>query len=180
MKKSRFPARRLAVDAMLAAMCMVLASIALQLGGNFKVTFESVPVHIGALLFGPADGMLIGGIGTFLYQVLWSGYGITLTTALWILPYVVCGFIVGAYSRSKDRQLSRKQLTFIMVVSELAITLLNTLALYVDSRLYGYYSAVFVFGTLAVRLALCVGKAIVYGAVLPALLEPLKKILRQA
>ena len=178
MKKSRFTPRQLALDAMLAAVCMVLASIALQLGGNFKITFESIPVHIGALLFGPVDGMLIGGIGTFVYQVFFSGYGITVTTALWILPYVVCGLMVGAYSKKRNFQLSRRQLIFIMCASELAITLLNTLALYVDSRLYGYYSAVFVFGTLAARLALCIGKAIVYGSVLPLLIEPLKKLRR--
>ncbi len=168
------------MDAMLTAMCMILASFALQLGGNFKVTFESVPVHIGALLFGPADGMLIGGIGTFLYQLLFSGYGVTLTTVLWILPYVVCGLITGAYARKHNFQLSRAQMIAVIVLSELAITILNTFALYVDSKLYGYYSAVFVFGTLAARLALCVGKAIVYGIVMPELIKPLRQVLRRS
>lgn len=176
--KRKFTTQQLALNAMLVAMCTVLASIALQLGGNFKVTFESVPVHIGALLFGSIDGMLIGGIGTFVYQVLFSGYGITLTTVLWILPYIVCGALVGAYAKSKNYALSRGQLMFIILVSELAITLLNTFALYVDSKLYGYYSAAFVFGTLAARLVLCVGKSVVYGTVMPTLIKPLKKILR--
>lgn len=177
MKKRRFTTRQLALNAMLVAMCTVLASIALQLGGNFKVTFESVPVHIGALLFGPVDGLLIGGISTFVYQVLFSGYGISLTTALWILPYIVCGALVGAYAKRHDYALSRGQLMFIILASELAITLLNTFALYVDSRLYGYYSAAFVFGTLAARLVLCVGKSVVYGVVMPTLIKPLRKIL---
>ena len=135
---------------------------------------------VGALLFGPVDGMIIGGLGTFLYQVLFSGYGITATTPLWILPYIVCGLAVGAYAKRRDYSLSRAQLIFIMVVSELAITLLNTFALYVDSRLYGYYSAAFVFGTLAVRLAICVAKAVCFGVVLPVLLRPLRKLLRRA
>ena len=105
----------MALNAMLVAMCTVLAAIALKLGGNLKITFESVPVHIGALLFGPVDGMIIGGLGTFLYQVLFSGYGITATTPLWILPYIVCGLAVGAYAKRRDYSLSRAQLIFIMV-----------------------------------------------------------------
>ena len=165
---------------MLVAMCTVLAAIALQLGGNLKVTFESVPVHIGALLFGPANGMIIGGLGTFIYQVLFSGYGITVTTPLWILPYIVCGFMVGACAKRRAYQLSGGRLIFIILASELAITLLNTLALYVDSKLYGYYSAAFVFGTLALRLALCAGKSVVYGIILTTLVRPLSKILNRA
>lgn len=180
MKNHRISTRQMALNAMLVAMCTVLAAIALKLGGNLKITFESVPVHIGALLFGPVDGMIIGGLGTFLYQVLFSGYGITATTPLWILPYIVCGLAVGAYAKRRDYSLSRAQLIFIMVVSELAITLLNTFALYVDSRLYGYYSAAFVFGTLAVRLAICAAKAVCFGVVLPVLLRPLRKLLRRA
>ncbi len=69
MKRS-FTVRQLALNAVLIAISTVLAGLAVNLGGNFKITFESLPVHIGALLFGPVDGMLIGGIATFIYQVL--------------------------------------------------------------------------------------------------------------
>ena len=104
MKKRPFPASQMAIDAMLAAMCTAIAAlITLKLGGNLEITFESVPVHIAALLFGPVDGMIVAGIGNFIYQLLFSGYGLTATTALWILPYIVCGFIVGAYARRRAR-----------------------------------------------------------------------------
>ena len=175
MKKIRFTPQRISMDAMLAAMCMALASLALQLGGNFKITFESVPVIIGALLFGPADAMLIGGLGTFAYQLLFSGYGITATTPLWILPYVACGYIVGALARRAGDGLRGWRLMAAIGAAELCVTLLNTAALYVDSKLYGYYSAAFVFGTLAVRLALCAAKAVVYAEVLPVLLAALRR-----
>ena len=174
MKKS-FAVRQLALNAVLAAVCTVLAGLSLKIGGNLKISFESLPVHIGALLFGPVDGMLIGGLGTFIYQALFSGYGINATTLLWILPYVVCGLSVGAYARRRHFVLNRRQTTFIMLVSELAITLLNTFALYVDSHIFGYYSAAFVFGTLAVRLALCVAKGIVYGSIMQSLIRPLRR-----
>lgn len=54
--------RQLTIDAMLCAACAVLGYVALDLG-NIKVTFESLPILLGGLLFGPVDGMLIGGVG---------------------------------------------------------------------------------------------------------------------
>ena len=57
--------KQLALDSMLAAMCAILGYLALDLG-SLKFTFESLPVLLGALLFGPIDGMLIGGVGTLL------------------------------------------------------------------------------------------------------------------
>lgn len=97
--------RQLTIDAMLCAMCAVLGYVALDLG-SIKLTFESLPVLLGALLFGPVDGMFIGGIGTLLYQLV--RYGVTATTLLWILPYVVCGLLVGAWARKRDFSLSRR------------------------------------------------------------------------
>lgn len=175
MKKS-FAVRQLALNAVLAAVCTVLAGLSLKIGGNLKIRFESLPVHIGALLFGPVDGMLIGGIGTFIYQVLLSGYGISATTVLWILPYVSCGLMDGLCAARMGR--GRGGVFFTLLLSELCITLLNTFALYVDSKIYAYYSPAFVFGTLALRLFLCLVRALVYTALMPPLLGSLKKVLR--
>ena len=55
--------RQLTINAMMAAMCAVLGYIALDMG-NLKVTFESLPILISDLLFGPVDGMIVGGMGT--------------------------------------------------------------------------------------------------------------------
>ena len=175
MKKS-FAVRQLALNAVLAAVCIVLAGLSLKIGGNLKISFESLPVHLGALLFGPVDGMLIGGIGTFIYQVLLSGYGISATTVLWILPYVSCGLMDGLCAARMGR--GRGGVFFTLLLSELCITLLNTFALYVDSKIYAYYSPAFVFGTLALRLFLCLVRALVYTALMPPLLGSLKKVLR--
>ncbi len=175
MKKSRFSARCMAVTAVLAAMCTVLGGMSLKLGGNFEFTFESIPVHIGAMLFGPGEGALIGGIGTLIYQVLLSGYGITATTALWILPYVVCGMVVGLGTRGAVTARGAK-LTLLILAAELSVTLLNTLALYVDSVVYSYYTPVLIFGTLAVRLVICAAKSVVYAAVLPVLVNRLSAV----
>ncbi len=164
--------RQMAADSMLAAMCAVLGAVALDLG-NLKITLESLPIIVGALLFGPADGAAIGFVGTFVYQLL--RYGLSVTTLLWILPYLVCGLIVGLYAKKKSFAPDVKQTIIIVVIAELAVTTLNTGVMYIDSKIYGYYSAVYIFGSIAVRYAICVGKAIVTGAIMP----PLVRLLRE-
>ena len=160
--------KRLAVNAMLSAMCAVLGFISLDFG-NIKITFESVPIIVGALLFGPLDGLIIAGIGNLIYQVL--RYGITVTTVLWILPYMVSGFLLGAYARRKSFSLTRAETLVAIIISELLITALNTGALYIDSKIYGYYSFAYIFGALVLRLVICVAKATAYGLVMPPLLR---------
>ena len=167
---SKFSTKQLAADALLAAMCAVLGYLALDLG-NVKITFESVPILIGAMLFGPLDGLIIGGIGTLIYQLL--RYGVSVTTALWILPYALCGLLVGWYARHRQFSLSQKQTLLIVILAELMITVLNTGTLYVDSRIYGYYFHGIILGALALRLILCVVKAIAYAYLLPPLLRAL-------
>lgn len=168
--------RQLTIDAMLAAMCAVLGYISLDLG-NLKLTFESLPVLLGALLFGPVDGILIGGTGTLIYQIL--RYGVTATTALWILPYMACGLVVGLWARRKQFALSRGQTVGLVVLAELMILVLNTGALYVDSKIYDYYSFAFLFGSLIPRLILCVGKSIAFGLVLPGLTDAIRHTFRR-
>ena len=153
---TKWTARRLAADAMFAAMVTVLAAAAIKTG-NLKITIEAMPVFLGALMLGPVDGMVIGGIGTLLYQLL--SYGVTATTALWIAPYAC----------------TKRQLVLLVVLGELGITALNTASLYIDSLIYGYYSPVFVFGTLPLRLGICAAKAVVFSLLLPSLLPLVRR-----
>lgn len=166
--------KRLAVNGMLSAMCAVLGYLALDMG-NLKITFETLPIFAGALLFGPWDGLVIGGVGTLVYQLL--RYGVTVTTPLWILPYVLGGLLVGLYARKKDFQWNRRQVLLCVLFNELLITVLNTGVIYIDSRIFGYYSPAYVFGSLAVRLAICVAKSIVIGLILPPILRAVEKAL---
>ena len=57
---------QLTLNAMLAAVCAVLGYLALDLF-TLKVTFESFPVLLAGLMFGPVNGALVGLIGTFIY-----------------------------------------------------------------------------------------------------------------
>ena len=164
--------KQLTINAMMAAMCAVLGYISLDMG-NLKVTFESLPILISALLFGPVDGMIVGGMGTLIYQLL--KYGVSATTLLWMARYIICGLIVGFYAKKKNFSLTNGQIMMIVVLNELLITALNTGVLYIDSKLYGYYSAAFIFGSLVPRIAICVGKAVAFGLVLPALTKAVRR-----
>ncbi len=165
-------ARQIAIDAMLAAMVAVLGYLSIDTGA-VKFTFESLPILVGALLFGPFDGALIGGVGTLIYQLL--RYGVSATTLLWMLPYIMCGAFVGAYAKEKNFVLSRRQILIIVIMNELLITILNTGVIYIDSRIYGYYYPALIWGSLALRLIICIVKGAAFSIILPELLKKLKK-----
>ncbi len=167
--------RKLAADAVLAAMCAVLGALSLDFG-NLKITFESLPVLLAALAFGPLDGLAVGGIGTLIYQLL--RYGVSVTTPLWILPYALCGLLVGLYAKKLGFVFSGKQLAWAVFLSSLLIFVLNTGVLWLDSIVYGYYSAVYIFGSFVPRLLICLVKAAAFTAVLPTLLRSANRALR--
>jgi ECF transporter S component (folate family) len=170
-KNKIFTTSRITRDAMLAAVCAVLGFIALDLG-NIKITFESLPVLLAGFMFGPVDGMLVGGIGTLVYQLL--RYGVSATTVLWMLPYIICGLITGLAALNKANRTDSKRILFIVIAVEILILIINTGVIYIDSKIYGYYSAAYVFGSLAVRIVICIVKSAAFGLVLPMLLRGLK------
>jgi uncharacterized membrane protein len=127
------------------------------------------------LLLGPIDGLVVGGVGSFIYQLFFSGYGITVTTFLWILPHTISGLIAGLYAKYKKFTLSFSQTCFIVIISNLLVTTLNTLALYVDSRMFGYYSKMLVFGSLGIKVIVGIILAIIYSLTIPKLSTLIKK-----
>lgn len=165
--------KRLVTNAMLAAMCAVLGYLAVDLG-NLKVTFESLPILIGAFLFGPVYGACVGAVGTLVYQLV--RYGVSVTTVLWMLPYIVAGFLVGIYAKRKDFSLNPRQILVVTFLAELLITLLNTGVLYIDSKIFGYYSPVYIFGSLGMRLVICVVKGIAFGLIIPGIVRAVTKV----
>lgn len=164
--------KQVTIDAMMAAMCAVLGYLALDTN-VVKASFESLPVLVSALLFGPMDGVLVGGIGSFIYQLL--RYGVSATTVLWMLPCIASGLIAGLGAKMRNFSLSRVQTVVLVVVSELVFMALNTFTIFVDSKIYGYYFYGIVTGALGVRLAICVVKATAYGIILPVLMKPLRQ-----
>lgn len=170
-------AKQMATDAMLIAICALLGYLSVDLG-NLKVTFESIPILVAALMFGAVDGLAVGGLGTLIYQLL--RYGVTITTPLWMLPYMLCGLFVGLFSQHHHFELTTGQTAILIILNEIMITLLNTGVMYIDSKIYGYYSFVYIFGTFVLRVVICVVKAVLYAVIIPKLIAAIPKKYRKA
>ena len=158
--------KRLVTNAMLAAMCAVLGYVSLDFG-NLKFTFESFPILLGSLLFGPVDGMIIAFIGTGIYQIL--KYGLMSTTILWILPYVIYALYMGL--------LRKKNLWIVAITGGIILTLLNTGVIYLDSVIWDYYTFAYVFGSFVFRLITSIIKSIVYVVIIKKIWNSIKKVL---
>ena len=166
--------KRLTSLAMLIAIYSVLSILTPVRIVNFKFTFEAFPVLVASLLLGPVDGLIVGGVGSFIYQLLFSGYGITATTLLWVLPHAISGLIVGLYAKAREFKLTYRQIAFISIVSALTVTLLNLLALYIDAKIYGYYSFTLVFGNIIFKIIAGIILALIYTTALPRLISVIR------
>lgn len=170
--KMNMKTKQLALDAMFAAMVFALGYFSIDLVG-FKFTFEGLPIVLGAMLFGPVDGMLIAFVGILITQLL--KYGITATTLLWILPHVVSGGFVGYFAMKKKFRLSYAEAVILLVISQILVTLINSVSIAIDAKIYGYYYPTIITGMLATRLVITVIKGVAYGLVLPQLTRILSR-----
>ena len=167
--------RNVAYISMLVALYLVLAVLTPVKVLNFKFTFEAFPILIGGFLFGAKEGFLIGSLGSFLYQILLSSYGLTPTTLLWILPHSVSGLLVGYLSEKLNFNLNNKSIFLISTASAILVTCLNTLALYIDSKIFGYYSFALVFSTIGFKFIAGIILAVLFTSIIPLILRRLKK-----
>ncbi|MBR2583176.1 MAG: folate family ECF transporter S component [Oscillospiraceae bacterium] len=164
--------KRLAVDAMLAAMFVVLSLFSISLPG-MKITLDSLPILVAAALLGPLDGLIVGLIGSFLNQMI--TYGFTATTLLWILPAGLRGLLVGLYAKRHNFDMTLRQTVFITIVTALLVTALNTFFMYVDSWVYSYsYAAAL--PTLVLRILAGIITAVLFSLLLPAILTALRRL----
>ena len=173
-RTGRTRTQQLVTDALLAAMCVVLGFMSIRIGNIMKVSLEDFPVILAALMYGPSDGIIVAAIGIFLYQLL--SFGITATTALWVLPFVVVGGLAGLYAKKFNFNNDRKQILIIFLICEVLICILNTGAIYVDSKMFGYYYPTIITGMIAIRMATAIGKGIILGIISPPILKALSKV----
>ena len=173
--------KKMAACAMLAALYFALSMLAVPVGG-LKLTFEHLPVIIAALMFGPMDALIVGALGELANQMM--TYGITATTILWMTPAMfrglsmgLCAKLLSGYVGTNAVIEKKLPVGFLVtcVVSGLICSLLNTFTLYVDSKMYGYYSYAMVFGVLWIRLAASAVSSVVMAVVAKPLLAAMRK-----
>ena len=130
--------RRMAIDAVCVALYVILSSAycSVSVLGVLKFSFAAFPIFVISLLYGPADGLLVACVGALVEQLL--SYGIGPTTILWMIPPVVRALMVGLYARRKGFDLNLRQTAMIVLVSSLVVTTLNTGAIYLDAKVWGY------------------------------------------
>jgi ECF transporter S component (folate family) len=180
--QKRVNTRRLALDAVMVALYFALSLIAIPMGG-LKLTFEHLPVILCAVMFGPVDALAVGGLGELVNQML--TFGFTPTTVLWMTPAMFRGLSMGLAavlarkSLGLDALLEKKvpvAFWITCIISGLICSLLNTFTLYVDSKMFGYYSYAMVFGVLWIRLA----ASAVSSVVMSLAVKPVAIALRKA
>ncbi|MEE1315440.1 MAG: ECF transporter S component [Faecalimonas sp.] len=181
MRENRRLTSRLALNAIFIALYIVLSMLAITIGG-LKITFEHFPVILCAVLYGPVDAILVGTMGELFNQL--TSFGLTPTTLLWILPIVFRGACIGICGKVLAKWMSpiailQKKIPVcflsICILSGIVSSALNTFAFYVDSKMFGYYSYVLVFGSLIARLALGVVTSVIIGYCVKTVLYALRK-----
>ena len=176
---SKFDAKRICRIGVLAALSFLLNMMEIKLPGNLHITFDSLPIIVGALLFGPVDGAAAAVIGEFFTQLL-SSYGITATTVLWLIPPALRAVIVGLSARQLARRgqslESRPVLCYgVCIFAAIVTTAVNTGAIWLDSVLMGYYSFAYVFGSALIRFT----SSILTAVAITAAAMPLTQLLRR-
>ena len=164
-QENHFTVKRMAFNATLVAIYVVLGYMRIPIGNSFRISIAPFAVIISALAFGAVDGLIVGFLGEFLTQCL-GPYGLTVTTLLWCCGETFRGASLGICARSVlkkplrflDRPTTRQVICILAfcILTGILASLLNTCALYIDSKLMGYYNYAMVFGALIVRLLLAV------------------------
>lgn len=170
------PVRKICLIGMFAALYLALNLVGFR-AWSFHVTFASLPVIVGSLLFGPVEGMLIAFIGEFFNQVL--SYGIGVTTVLWLIPPAVRGLVVGgaALLLGKEQRLEDRYVLCyaVCMAAALCTTAVNTLVMYLDSVIMDYYSFAYVFGSAVIRTSSGILTAVVVSTVAIPLVQLLRR-----
>lgn len=144
---------------------------------NIKITFQNLPLFIGAIMFGPVEGFLIGFLGMLISQLL--TYGASYTIIFWCLPQAIAGAILGYIIKKYNIKVeSGPKFWTIIIMIHLIITLLNTVVIYVDSKIMGYYNFVYVFGSFVLRILTSIVVGIVYACIIPIIIRIIKPFMQ--
>ena len=176
--KEHFTTKKVVMIAMLTAVYVILCLVGTIRLWWMNISVATLPLILAALLFGPAGGLFVGLLGSFLEQLL--TYGLMATTVLWLVPNTVRGLLLGIYFKKKNYRPSRVQLIGALVVAAMIMTALNTLVMYLDSVVQGYYSYAYVFGGIVTRVLAGVVTAVVMAFVAPPVVKLLERTLEGA
>lgn len=149
-KTNAVSTKKLCFAAALAALFVVLDILSISIGNNIKITFGGLPIIIAAIYLGPLYGTVVGLIGSFFGQLF--TYGLSPTTVVWIIPAGIRGLSMGLLFAAFRRNFNWVSVGVSILTSSLLVTVFNTFAIYIDSKVFGYYSIAVVFGATVFRV----------------------------
>lgn len=138
-----------------------------------KFSLKGLPIIFISVVYGPIEGVLVAIFGEFFCQLI-SPYGLTPTTPLWILPWVAQALIVGFMFKQKDVKTHLIRWIITVVLCCVAVTGLNTLAIYLDALIFNYPHALTQI-SIVLRFVNSLVSAVIYALVVPVLFQPLIK-----
>lgn len=145
--KTRSSIEKLVGTALLAALVLLLQLFVVIPLGAYNITLTLVPIMIGAILYGPATGALLGGVFglTVSYQVITGMAGAlstamlqltpVVTIAVCILKGVLAGFVAGLIYKPFARTTKK---TLGVILSAVSCPLINT-GIFVAALFVFYY-----------------------------------------
>ena len=68
------------------------------------------------------------------------------------------------------------EMGFILILSAIVLTGLNTVSLYIDSKLYHYYTFQTIFGMVGIRVLTGIATSVIYLDVIPVIVKEMKKV----
>ena len=120
-----FSTQKLVTNALLIALHVILGRVAsIRIGNSLSISVSGITEVIAGLLFGPVSGGAVGLLGSLINQLF--GYGLTVTTVLWILPAGVKGLLCGWYAKANGYEMNPLQILWVLVVTAVVVTTMNT------------------------------------------------------
>ena len=173
--KNLFSTQKLVTNALLIALHVILARVAsIRIGNSLSITVSGITEVVAGLLFGPVSGGLVGLLGSLINQLF--TYGLTVTTVLWILPAAMKGLLCGWYAKANGYEMNPLQILWVLLVSAVVVTTMNTVVLIVDAEIFGYSTKATVLSIMGIKYINGALTSIVYMLITTPLLHRLKTL----
>ena len=138
---------RFALIALFTALYFVLSKYSINISNLLRISFTGVVIIYAATCFGFSDAIIIVLLGEFLNQ-LFSEYGLSVTTPLWIIPPLLRVIPISVtrliYKRNEKQILGEKKVINFLIyygvslLGSLLTTAGNTLVIYLDAKIMNY------------------------------------------
>ncbi len=170
------------VCSVLAALYVALEWIASTVGkiaflDNYQIPISCFPLILAAILFGVKWGTLTALVGSFISQI---AFGLSWITLVWMAPTILYTVAVAVLYMVFKRSDKRYILAFEFFISSIVLSVLNTVAMYINNLVYGIpydiYNKLFAV-IVSLKLVGSVAFAIIFAVITPTIINKMKKII---